>query len=38
MVDANQVWDVQEAIDHMKQLIEFKLLWIEGKAFDFDQN
>lgn len=29
MVDANQVWGVQEAIDWMKQLAEFKLYWIE---------
>ncbi|BET02127.1 Mandelate racemase / muconate lactonizing enzyme, C-terminal domain [Nesidiocoris tenuis] len=29
MVDANQVWDVQEAIDWMVQLKEFKPLWIE---------
>lgn len=29
MVDANQNWDVQEAIDWMKELAEFKPLWIE---------
>lgn len=29
MVDANQVWEVQEAIDWMSQLAEFKPLWIE---------
>ena len=29
MVDANQKWDVNEAIDWMKQLTDFKLLWIE---------
>jgi L-fuconate dehydratase len=29
MVDANQVWEVQEAIDWMKQLSHFKILWIE---------
>lgn len=29
MVDANQVWDVNEAIDWMKKLADFKLLWIE---------
>lgn len=29
MVDANQVWEVQEAIDWMKQLAQFNLLWIE---------
>ncbi|KAF2895709.1 hypothetical protein ILUMI_10489 [Ignelater luminosus] len=29
MVDANQVWDVKQAIEWMKQLAEFKLLWIE---------
>ena len=29
MMDANQRWDVQEAINHMKELQEFKPLWIE---------
>uniref|UniRef100_A0AAG5D5U7 Mitochondrial enolase superfamily member 1 n=1 Tax=Anopheles atroparvus TaxID=41427 RepID=A0AAG5D5U7_ANOAO len=29
MVDANQTWDVPTAIDWMKRLKEFKLLWIE---------
>lgn len=29
MIDANQKWDVQEAIDWVKQLAEFKPLWIE---------
>lgn len=29
MMDANQCWDVNEAIQHMKQLAEFKPLWIE---------
>lgn len=29
MVDANQVWEVNEAIDWMKQLANFNLLWIE---------
>jgi len=29
MVDANQVWDVNEAIEWMKKLVEFKPLWIE---------
>ncbi len=29
MVDANQVWDVQEAIDWMQHLVVFKPLWIE---------
>ncbi|CAG9822126.1 unnamed protein product [Phaedon cochleariae] len=29
MVDANQVWEVQEAIDWMKHLAKFKPLWIE---------
>lgn len=29
MVDANQVWSVDEAIDWMKGLAEFKPLWIE---------
>jgi L-fuconate dehydratase len=29
MLDANQVWDVQEAIDWMQHLAVFKPLWIE---------
>ena len=29
MVDANQKWGVAQAIDWMKQLSEFKLMWIE---------
>ena len=29
MMDANQVWDVSTAIDHMTKLVEFKPLWIE---------
>jgi len=29
MVDANQVWDVNQAIDWMKELADFKPLWIE---------
>ncbi|GLG96997.1 Mitochondrial enolase superfamily member 1 [Gryllus bimaculatus] len=29
MVDANQIWDVQQSIDWMKELAEFKPLWIE---------
>lgn len=29
MVDANQVWDVEEAVSWMKSLAEFKPLWIE---------
>lgn len=29
MVDANQVWEVQEAIEWMKHLAPFKPLWIE---------
>ncbi|KAG8195945.1 hypothetical protein JTE90_001176 [Oedothorax gibbosus] len=29
MVDANQKWDVDEAISWMKELTEFNLLWIE---------
>lgn len=28
-VDANQKWDVEEAIEVMKQLTDFNLLWIE---------
>lgn len=29
MVDANQIWDVNEAIEWMKNLAEFKIWWIE---------
>ncbi len=29
MVDANQVWDVNEAIAHIEQLAEFDLWWVE---------
>ena len=29
MIDANQRWDVQEAIDRVGELAEFNLLWIE---------
>lgn len=29
MVDANQIWDVSTAIDWMKNLKEFQLMWIE---------
>lgn len=29
MVDANQRWDVPQAIEWMKKLAEFKPLWIE---------
>ena len=29
MMDANQCWDVDEAIAHMKELSEYKPLWIE---------
>lgn len=29
MVDANQRWDVPQAIEWMKSLAEFKPLWIE---------
>lgn len=29
MTDANQVWDVQESVDWMKQLAEVNPLWIE---------
>lgn len=31
MMDANQVWDVQQAIDWMQPLLEFKPHWIEGE-------
>ncbi|XP_035210947.1 mitochondrial enolase superfamily member 1-like [Stegodyphus dumicola] len=29
MVDANQKWDVSEAVSWMKELVDFNLLWIE---------
>jgi hypothetical protein len=29
MVDANQIWDVNQAIEWMKELADFKPLWIE---------
>jgi len=29
MLDANQVWGVEEAIAHMKELVEFRPTWIE---------
>lgn len=29
MIDANQKWDVNEAIDWVTNLSEFKPLWIE---------
>lgn len=29
MIDANQAWDVGEAIDHVRALAEFRPLWIE---------
>ena len=29
MIDANQRWDVEEAINWVTQLKEFKPLWIE---------
>lgn len=29
MMDANQVWDVAQAIEHMRQLAQFNPLWIE---------
>lgn len=28
-MDANQCWDVDEAISYMKQLAKFKPIWIE---------
>ena len=36
MVDANQKWDVNEAIEWMKQLTDFKLLWIEEPTHPHD--
>ena len=28
-MDANQVWEVEQAIEHMKQLAIYKPFWIE---------
>jgi len=36
MIDANQRWDVQEAIDRVSALKEFKPLWIEEPTKDDD--
>lgn len=36
MIDANQRWDVQEAIDRVTALKEFKPLWIEEPTKDDD--
>jgi L-fuconate dehydratase len=33
MIDANQRWDVQEAIDRVTALAEFRPLWV---SFLFD--
>ena len=32
MMDANQKWDVGEAIENMKRLAEYKPWWIEVRA------
>jgi len=32
MIDANQIWDVEEAINWVKSLSEFKPLWIEERT------
>lgn len=29
MVDANQVWEVEEAIEYSRQLLDFRPLWVE---------
>jgi len=29
MMDANQVWDVPQAIKHMSELAQYKPFWIE---------
>lgn len=29
MIDANQIWDVPQAIEWVQKLAEFKPLWIE---------
>jgi len=36
MIDANQRWDVQEAIDRVSALAEFRPLWIEEPTKDDD--
>jgi L-fuconate dehydratase len=36
MMDANQAWDVGEAIEHMRPLARFKPLWIEEPTFPDD--
>ncbi|KAL4716836.1 hypothetical protein ACJJTC_012647 [Scirpophaga incertulas] len=36
MVDANQAWDVNEAIDWMKKLAHLKPLWIEEPTSPYD--
>ena len=33
MIDANQRWDVQEAIDRVSALAEFRPLWVKLKRF-----
>ena len=33
MIDANQRWDVQEAIDRVKALAEFRPLWVSKNAY-----
>lgn len=35
MIDANQRWDVQEAIDRVKALAEFRPLWVSKNAYQF---
>lgn len=35
MVDANQKWNVTEAIETMKQLADFDLFWIEEPTSNF---
>jgi L-galactonate dehydratase len=37
MIDANQVWSVPEAIEWMKQLAEFKPVFIEGKLLSTER-
>ena len=36
MIDANQRWDVQEAIERVSALKDFKPLWIEEPTKDDD--
>src|SRR5699024_8269347 len=36
MIDANQIWDIPEAIDHVRELAHHNLLWIEEPSSQDD--